>query len=224
MTDLMRRRMALMGAKKSRLPTGYQEVEWIGCSGGQYIQTNYIIGTPTSLLCKVGFMTQNAGTADRPIVWLRNRNSATNPQSTYKFPNIYMGKIEIAGYGINNTNAFSAQDDEKIEMVFDYKNGSQIIKRNGASDLTYANASPTEASIKPIRIMRSDKTDGSTDLYQSVFSGRLYYFYFNQDGTDVFNMVPCYRKSDGEVGMYDLASGTFFTNAGSGAFTKGGNV
>lgn len=169
-------------------------------------------------------MTQNAGASDRPIVWLRNQNSTTNPQSTYKFPNVYQGNIEISGYGINNTSAFTSQDNEKIEMVFDYKNGSQIIKRNGAHDLTYSYASPTLECIKPIRIMRSDKLDDSSDNGNSVFSGRLYYFYFNQDGTDVFNMVPCYRKSDNEIGMYDLVSKTFYANAGTGAFTKGSDV
>lgn len=213
-----------MGAKKARLPAEYQEVEWIGCSGSQYIQTNYIIGIPTSLLCKVGFMTQNAGTDDRPIVWLRNRNSATDPQSTYKFPNIYKGMIEIAGYGINNTNAFSAQDDEKIEMEFDYREGNQIIRRNGASDLTYSNDKPTQESTKPIRILRSDKSDASSHSGQSNFLGRLYYFYYRQNDVDVFDMIPCYRKSDGEIGMYDLVSNTFFTNAGTGTFTKGADV
>lgn len=224
MTELARRRRALMGAKKARLPAEYQEVEWIGCNGNQYIQTDYVIGTPSTILCKVGFMTENSGTADRPVVWLRNADTKTVAQSTYKFPNVYQGKIEISGYGINNTSAFTSQDNEKIEMVFDYKNGSQTIKRNGASDLTYSNASPTLASIKPIRIMRSDKMANSSDYGNSVFSGRLYYFYFNQDGTVVFNMVPCYRKSDGGIGMYDLVSKTFLTNAGTGTFTKGADV
>lgn len=224
MSEIIERRRALMAVKKSRLPAEYQEVEWIGCNGNQYIQTNHVIGIPSTILCKVGFMTKNAGTMDRPVVWLRNADSATNPQSTYKFPNVCRGKIEIAGYGINNISAFTSQDNEKIEMVFDYKNRSQIIKRNGANGLTYANASPTEASIKPIRIMRSDKLNDSSASNQSVFSGRLYYFYFNQNGTAVFDMVPCYRKSDEEIGMYDLVSKTFYTNAGSGSFTKGENV
>lgn len=215
-----------MAAKRGggRLPAGYQEVEWIGCSGSQYIQTNYIIGIPTSLLCKVGFMTQNAGTVDRPIVWLKNTNGPTNPQSTYKFPNVYRGKIEVAGYGINNTNAFAAQDDKKIEMEFDYRDGSQIIRRSGASDLTYSNNKPTQASTKPIRILCSDRFDVSSFPNQSNFSGRLYYFYYRQDDVDVFDMIPCYRMSDGEIGMYDLVSNTFFTNAGTGTFTKGADV
>ena len=32
------------------------------------------------------------------------------------------------------------------------------------------------------------------------------------------DLIPCYRKSDGEAGMYDSVTNTFFTNAGTGAF------
>lgn len=38
------------------------------------------------------------------------------------------------------------------------------------------------------------------------------------------NLVPCYRKSDGEIGMYDLVNGVFYTNSGSGTFIKGDDV
>lgn len=41
------------------------------------------------------------------------------------------------------------------------------------------------------------------------------------NGAKAFDLVPCYRISDGEIGMYDLVSKTFFTNAGTGTFTKG---
>ena len=47
----------------------------------------------------------------------------------------------------------------------------------------------------------------------------------------VMDLVPCYRKSDGVIGMYDLCgnvcplTGTaFFINAGTGSFTKGSDV
>lgn len=42
--------------------------------------------------------------------------------------------------------------------------------------------------------------------------------------TTTYNLIPCYRKADGEIGMYDAESGTFLTNAGTGAFLKGGNI
>lgn len=52
----------------------------------------------------------------------------------------------------------------------------------------------------------------------------LYYAKANVAGADIFELIPCYRKSDGVIGMYDLISKTFFTNAGSGSFTKGADV
>ena len=40
----------------------------------------------------------------------------------------------------------------------------------------------------------------------------------------VRDFVPCYRKADSVVGLFDLVSNTFFTNAGTGTFTKGADV
>lgn len=48
--------------------------------------------------------------------------------------------------------------------------------------------------------------------------------YYDKNGTLTCDLYPCYRKSDGVIGMYDLARGTFLTNAGSGTFTKGANI
>ena len=36
--------------------------------------------------------------------------------------------------------------------------------------------------------------------------------------------VPCYRKSDGEVGVYEKFTGQFLTNQGAGSFAKGPDV
>lgn len=47
---------------------------------------------------------------------------------------------------------------------------------------------------------------------------------FTADGAKEAEFVPCYRKSDGEIGMYDTVSKTFYTNAGTGTFLKGADV
>ncbi len=44
------------------------------------------------------------------------------------------------------------------------------------------------------------------------------------NGTLVRDFIPCYRKQDGVIGMYDLANDVFYTNAGTGTFLKGANV
>ena len=54
---------------------------------------------------------------------------------------------------------------------------------------------------------------------------RVYYFrYYDKDNTLICDLMPCYRKSDGVIGMYDKARNRFLTNVGSGSFTKGSDV
>ena len=48
--------------------------------------------------------------------------------------------------------------------------------------------------------------------------------YWDKDDNLLRDMIPCYRKSDNVIGMFDKVSQTFFTNAGTGTFTKGNNV
>jgi hypothetical protein len=44
-------------------------------------------------------------------------------------------------------------------------------------------------------------------------------------GTEIIrDYFPCYRKSDGEIGLYEMFTGEFLTNQGGGTFTKGNDV
>lgn len=49
---------------------------------------------------------------------------------------------------------------------------------------------------------------------------KLYNMEISQDWTLVRNMIPCYRKSDNVIGMYDLANDIFYTNQWTWTFTK----
>lgn len=51
-----------------------------------------------------------------------------------------------------------------------------------------------------------------------------YFRYWDKNNDLICNLIPCYRKSDGEIGMYDLARKCFLTNIGTGTFTKGDDV
>lgn len=55
---------------------------------------------------------------------------------------------------------------------------------------------------------------------------RMYYIKFtNADESIVLGeFIPCYRKSDDEIGMYDTVSKQFYTNSGTGTFLKGHNI
>jgi hypothetical protein len=63
------------------------------------------------------------------------------------------------------------------------------------------------------------------DTGQNHFLGRLYYVRFDTiSGTPLYELVPCYRKSDGVIGLYDVVNDVFRTNDGSGSFTAGADV
>ena len=54
----------------------------------------------------------------------------------------------------------------------------------------------------------------------AIAQGKIYSLKITINGV-VSNFIPAQRNSDGELGMYDTVSGTFFTNAGTGTFIAG---
>jgi hypothetical protein len=59
----------------------------------------------------------------------------------------------------------------------------------------------------------------------SLYRGKIFAFWAkDSNGNYVANYIPCYRKSDGEIGMYDTVSKAFFASANTGTFTKGADV
>ena len=53
-----------------------------------------------------------------------------------------------------------------------------------------------------------------------TISAKLYSCEVKVDWAQVRNFVPCYRKSDWEIWLYDLVNDVFYTNQWSWAFTK----
>lgn len=51
-----------------------------------------------------------------------------------------------------------------------------------------------------------------------------YFKYYDKNDTLICDLIPCYRKIDGMIGMYDIVRKQFLTNQGSGSFTKGADV
>lgn len=63
--------------------------------------------------------------------------------------------------------------------------------------------------------------DGNATLKPKLI---IYSWKFYQDNVLIRDFIPCYRKSDNEIGLYDLVTETFYTNKGTGTFLKGNNI
>lgn len=57
--------------------------------------------------------------------------------------------------------------------------------------------------------------------YQRIFNGRLYWLIIEENGEEIMHLLPCRRKSDSVVGLYDTVGKQFFTSANSIPFTAG---
>ena len=60
--------------------------------------------------------------------------------------------------------------------------------------------------------------------YDDFATGRLYYLQIWEDGVKLYDFIPCYRKTDNVIGLYEQVHQVFYTNSGTGSFQKGPDV
>ena len=196
----------------SQLPTEYQEVEYIQSSGTQYIDTGVVATSGFEIDIKINIDTVTGSWA--PIL---SAHELSAPYKRNFIAYTSSKKMEIdAGDKITQTSVTLTGDDvikaSNVENNF-YLN---VNGTNYTPTVTTA-ASHLAYSGRTMHLLHSNGYDfGYT-------SGKVYYCKITVHGTLVRNFVPCYRKSDNIVGLYDLVNGVFYTNAGTGNFAKGKN-
>lgn len=203
----------------ARIPTEYQEVEYIQSSsdGTNYIESGKgAVGTNEQLECD--FMMINdiqhsvlglADMSNKPtwgICYVKNGNSF----------GIYLDT--------NNYNAgvyfFTPSVSTKYSVVMN--DSSHRILLNGTPQLTVSDYTAYSSSDSVYLF-------GLRNYYGSNMTGgasRIYKYIRTDWSTNTVtqNLVPCYRVSDNKIGMYDLVSATFLEGKGTGTWSKGGNV
>lgn len=193
-----------------RLPNEYQELRYIAVNGTQYIDTNWVPTNNTLFKIKVlhatGYM-WGSGSYPR-LAAVHNTNSITIYNTTNATDGIYT--FSQATDAISNIETYSTSDNTTDTYVA--LNGEET-RNNVAAETSFNTALHM--------LIGAWQYNASTVRYGN---GKIYYAMAEVEGIKVFELIPCYRKSDGVIGMYDLVSGTLFTNAGTGTFTMGPEV
>lgn len=218
MMAIRRRVLMASGKKESRLPSTYQEVEYVKGTGEQYIDSG--IECTSDLVVDFAFKTTDTGN----IAICGGLDTRQNPKYFRHHCSPTFGATGVA-YWIRSYNKTtnvvdvrgSATRGEKTSVVIDPVNGVAIV--NGTS-LTFTALPSGATTTKSYGIFARISDTGALQSKEATF----YYFKFYRNGELIGDFVPCYRKSDGEIGMYDLVSQNFFTNAGTGTFSKGNDV
>lgn len=192
----------------ARLPSEYQEVEYIESTGTQYIDTGFKPNQNTRFKIKL-------------YANLTNTN--------YNSP-----------YGENDSN-----NEFRIGIQSDDVNASWYIRYASQSVVIYAKIDKYEKVINvdhnknvvdfngwQYRLTPETSFQSTKNLYLFMangvsgrnFYGRIYSSSIYDNDVLVRDFIPCFRKSDNVIGMYDLVNNQFYTNQGTGEFIKGNIV
>lgn len=210
--DLMQARRRLLTQRRSRLPSEYQEVEYIETDRLAYIDSLISLGqSDFEINCNFELL-QYYNYFEQPIfsIW-------TN---TYNYWNCF-----VRGRNDGNQMDVYTRSHHTLEGAVPLNEPKQVtLKRNSDDWLLEYNNKSINWTFAPIRI-----NDTTIKLFKrgdlaGTPSIRIYNFILKIDGNLSANFIPCYRKSDSEIGMYDTVSKTFYTNAGTGTFTKGAST
>ena len=183
----------------SRVPAGYIEAEYVENSTLAYINTGFKPNQDTRIVAEMQVVTSTS----------YNPHFGCGSWDTYN--DIRMGyETGIGGtlhvkYGTNNgwtvysnvTGDYSAHTYDWNKNEF-YRDGTFI------GSVTYGNFQSTY-SLGIFYVIQNGSPSSTYICY-----GRAYSFKIYDDGTLVRDLVPCIRKSDNIVGMYDVVNNTFY--------------
>lgn len=192
------------------MPTAYQQIEYLKSDGNQFIITPVKNGADQVIDCKF-MITRNA--ASQRIF------GTANAETT--FIKSYAGSTNIRYLAKNNAGENASLHNNPVLNV----NTVYDVTLDVSADLTingtvYANSNNYGGATTQNYIWLFSRS-GDSGI---ALEGNMYLFKITQSGTKIIDLVPCYRKSDSVLGMWDKVSDTFLTNSGTGTFTAGPDV
>lgn len=200
---------------ESILPNEYQQVEYIESTGTQYIDTGVIwdgnnqkISGKVSITARTSSGGSSGGMALSPLIKEGGYYFGLAIRNSDQYPN---------GRFLNGAKYVDFDFDAQIDTIYNYIIDGNMAYINGSKVATTNSASKSKTNMYEF----ARNTDGATTIYQYK---KLYNLTIYQNNELVRDFIPCYRKSDNVIGLYDLVTNTFYTNQGTGIFLKGADI
>ena len=214
--DVMQLRRRIIAGLQcgSILPAAYQQVEWVGNDGSSWVATDYV---------------QTADNSEIDFEYMFTKSQIGDGL-------LFGARAGVNGYRritcemYNNGGWYCGCGIVQYRNVISSHAGTLNTKYSGAitsTEMTLGSysASPTDsypAGTLPKLHIFSWNDNGTNNLINK--GARLYSLSFKENGVLATNFVPCYRKSDNEIGFYDTVSNAFYGNSGTGTLLKGADV
>lgn len=191
---------------KLALPAEYQEVSFVENTGGQYLELPFGFAPTDKILLSAEFITMQG---DEFLVAPKSWNDTGS------------NRFALAGGGGNVQFAYGASGTGSTYLNL---RATQGIHTFGYDNHIFScDNYGVGGEVSSIAFVGTTANLRLFFGYASPTMGRIYRYIHRKDDT-TYCLVPCYRKSDGVIGMYDVTSQSFYTNQGSGTFAKGQDI
>ena len=198
-----------LGWSRNPIPGEYQEVEYIESDGSQYINTNIAPSDSTGIYA---ILSSNDVSTDSVYFGSRKGSGDTRFWIANKDRQVYYGW---------NSNTFRQETiytDSINRISLNYLNDRKMI----FNDEIVKKIDNTLSSSNNLPIYLFATNIDNDASYKSKL--RLYELKISANSNIIHDYIPCYKKDDGEIGLYDTIDNTFYENQGTGAFNKGSDV
>ena len=199
-----------------RLPNTYQEVEYIQSSWTQYINTGYVPNQNTRLIMNMWWWT-SLWNVYTDLFWARLSWGGWRWFLFWCLNSTNFYAMFWTKYNTDITwwfENFSIQDGNnhtiELSQSWIYQDWIKIVT---VSSTTFTS---------PVNLYLFALNDNGTLNELSAF--KLYSCKIWNNWALVRDFVPCYRKSDSVIWLYDLVNNQFYTNSWTGTFSKGNDV
>ena len=194
------------GAWKPAFLSKYTLLEYIQCTGTQYINTMFTPKHTTSVEMTVAFDKISVNST----LWCARTSVDSNTFSTFY----------IANTGIRtdyNTTKIATGKTFSIGQKVTIKQNKNVLSINGAAVSTHTLTSFNAPYHLTLMASYAGSSIGSLSNYGYY---KLYECKIWDNGTLVRHFLPC-KRADGIIGLYDNVNNTFYTNSGTGVFGYG---
>lgn len=197
--------------KKRKLPSEYQEVEYIQSTGTQYINTGIALWNTTNWKIQADFSIDEHYNYNAMFGY-DDITDTTN--EVWIYGNTRYAWRACGGF---NGNVAEIPLDTKINIIHD-NSGDRFITTLNDNVVWNFNKLPATSNHN---LCFGHRAGGGW------LKGKIYGLKLWSEGILVRDMIPCYRVIDNVTGLYDTVNNTFYTNANTGStdiFNKGSDI
>lgn len=196
----------------------YQRVEYVhtagGSSGGWFL-TDFIPDNTSGM--ELTYSVEKFS----DIATMGTRNSGSDTRCYNFYPRATT--VGYVGWKTAQSWSVSTTANEKYTVRTNWLNSRKavILNADGTTKATKSLSGTLPAQVSGIGIGRyNNATNSPTSSREiTIYGARL-----SQGSEVVRDYIPCYRKSDGVIGLYEMLTGAFLVSYNGGSLTKGPDV